>query len=368
MPARVVEAVKAHLELEARLGGYEAHAARREELEAVYAEVAGLIGARTHEIALMDNATAAWCAVFYALRLEPGDVVLTAQAEYASNYLAFLQRARRDGIVIRQIPSDATGAVDPAALGEMLDDRVKLIAVTWVPTNGGLVNPAAEIGRLAGRAGVPYLLDACQAVGQMPVDIRALNCDFLSATGRKFLRAPRGTGFLYVAEKWLTGPDQLEPATIDLYSAEWSARDAYRLRADARRFENWENAYALRAGLGEAVRLARGLGLAAIQERVRGLADVLRAGLGQVPGTRLCDGGRERAAIVSFSVEGRDPAALVAELAAAGIVIGTSTPASTLLDAQARNLPTVLRAAPHYYNTRDEIALLLGALARSAPA
>ena len=363
MPQAVVDAVVAHTQLEARMGGYEAHAARLPELEAVYDDVAGLIGARPHEIALMDNATHAWSAAFYALRLRPGDVILTAQAEYASNYLAFLQRARRDGVVIRQIPSDATGAVDPAALAAMIDERVKLIAVTWVPTNGGMVNPAAEIGRVAARAGVPYLLDACQAVGQMPVDVPALKCDFLSATGRKFLRGPRGTGFLFVAEKWLTGPDQLEPAMIDLFAADWTARDAYRLRQDARRFENWENAYALRAGLGVAVRLAQGLGLAAIQARAWGLADRLRAGLGQIPGAVLHDGGREQAAIVSFSIEGHDPEALCAALAERRIIIGSSTPASTLLDAEARSLPTMLRAAPHYYNTEDEIDILLAALA-----
>ncbi len=367
MPQAVVDAVIDHTRLEAELGGYEAHAARLEALEGVYTDVAGLINAQAHEIALVENATVAWWSAFYALKLGPGDVILTAQAEYASNYLAFLHRARRDGVEIRVIPSDATGAVDVAALEAMLDGRVRLIAVTWVPTNGGMVNPAAEIGAVAARHGVPYLLDACQAVGQMVVDVGALQCDFLSATGRKFLRGPRGTGFLYVAEKWLSGPDQLEPAMIDLYSAEWVARDAYRLREDARRFENWENPYALRAGLGEAVRLARRLGLAAIQARSWKLADYMRDQLSALPGVAVRDGGHERAAIVSFSVEGATPERLVRDLGARKIIIGASTPASTLLDAEARALPTLLRAAPHYYNTRAEIDLFLEALAALIP-
>ncbi len=362
MPQSVVDAVIDHTLLEARLGGYEAHAARFDALEAIYGDVATLLNAAPHEIALMDNATAAWTAVFYALSLGPGDVILTAQAEYASNYLAFLHRAKRDGVTIKVIPSDPTGAVDPAALEAMLDDRVKLIAVTWVPTNGGMVNPAAAIGAVAARHNVPYLLDACQAVGQMPVDVRALRCDFLSATGRKFLRGPRGTGFLYVAEKWLSGPDQLEPAMIDLYSANWTSRDSYRLRDDARRFENWENAYALRAGLGAAVRLANRIGLAEIQERAWGLASSLRQQLAALPGVTLRDGGRQQAAIVSFTVEGVAPESLSDRLAAQGIVIGTSTPASTLIDAKARALPTVLRAAPHYYNTTAEITALVAAI------
>ena len=362
MPQEVVDAVVDYTRLEAKLGGYEAHSARLSQLEAVYGDVARLINASAHEIAMVENATVAWWAAFYALKLGPGDVIVTAQAEYASNYLAMLHRARRDGVVIRQIPSDVTGAVDPEALEAMLDERVKLIAVTWLPTNGGLINPAAEIGVIAARHNIPYLLDACQAVGQMPVDVEALNCDFLSATGRKFLRGPRGTGFLFVAEKWLSGPRQLEPAMLDLYGGEWTERDSYRLRADARRFENWENAYALRAGLGAAVRLANRLGLQAIQARAWGLADYLRNALQELPGAQLRDAGQTRSAIVSFSIDGHDPVRLAARLKAHNIVIGTSTPASTLLDAQARALPTLLRAAPHYYNTRAEIDLLVATL------
>ncbi len=364
MPRPVVEAIVDHTRLEASLGGYEAHEARFDMLEAVYDDVARLINARPHEIAQVENATAAWCAVFYALPLKPGDRILTAQAEYASNYLAFLQRAKRDGVVIDVIPSDETGAVDVDALEAMLDERVKLIAVTWVPTNGGLVNPAADIGAVAARHNIPYLLDACQAIGQMPVDVAALKCDFLSATGRKFLRGPRGTGFLYVAEKWLSGPDQLEPAMIDLFSANWDSRDAYSLRDDARRFENWESAHALRAGLGEAVRYAMALGLGHIQDRAWGLAQYLRDQLPQVPGASVRDAGHQKAAIVSFSIEGTDPDDICRRLRENGITIGTSGPSSTRLDYEARELPKLLRAAPHYYNTRAEIDQLIDALGR----
>ena len=362
MPQNVIGAVIDHIQLEAEMGGYEAAAARGDALEAVYSDVAGMLNCKPHEVALLENATAAWCAAFYALPMKAGDRILTSQAEYASNYIALLQRAKRDGVVIEMIPSDATGMVDVAALDAMIDERVALIAVTWVPTNGGLVNPAAEIGTVAARHGVPYLLDACQAVGQMPVDVAALQCDFLSATGRKFLRGPRGTGFLYIAEKWLTGPQQLEPAKLDLHSASWSGRDAYTIRDDARRFEDWESAYALRMGLGEAVRLATGLGLEAIQERAWGLADYLRDQIGNLPGALVRDGGVNRAAIVSFTVEGLDPEDMRAKLQAQGIAIGTSSISSTRLDYEARDLPTMFRVAPHYYNTRAEIDRMLEAL------
>jgi len=361
-PRPVVAAVQDHLALEAEIGGYEAYARRAEALDTVYDRVAGLIGAKAREIALVENATVAWCQAFYALPLKPGQRILTSEAEYAANYVAFLQRAKRDGAVVEVIPNDASGRLDPSALAAMIDERVALIAITWIPTNGGLVNPAAAVGRIARAHGIPFLLDACQAVGQMPVDVAALGCDFLSATGRKFLRGPRGTGFLYIREAWL---DRLEPAMIDHFAAPWVADDRYDLRPDARRFETWENSYALRAGLGAAVDYAQKIGLEAIQERAWGLAESLRQRLEELPGARLHDLGRPACAIVSFTLEGVDPYALVAELRQQSIFIGASDPESTRLDSKARRLPILLRAAPHYYNTAEELERFIAAMRKA---
>lgn len=364
MPASVVDAMTDHLNLEATIGGYEAQAARAAELDGVYDSVAQLIGADRREIALVESATAAWCHAFYALPLKAGDRILTGEAEYGANYVAFLQRVKRDGAVIDVVPSDADGVLDVAALEAMIDDRVALIAMTWAPTNGGLLNPAAEVGAIARRHGIPYLLDACQSVGQMPVDVGALGCDFLTATGRKFLRGPRGTGFLYVRGDWL---EQLEPAMIDHFAAPWVATNAYRLRDDARRFEKWENAYALRAGLGAAVDYALTLGLEEIQTAAWSLADRARDLIASRPGWRVEDLGREKSAIVSFSVDSLpDPRAIVLKLREQNIRIGTSYPETTRLDAERRNLPTVFRIAPHYYNTRDEVEQVIDALAQYA--
>lgn len=269
MPTIVVEAMKRHIDLESDIGGYAAADRESDRLEAVYGSVARLLNAAPDEIALVENATLAWQMAFYALPFREGDRILTAEAEYAANYVAFLQVAKRTGAVIDIVPSDATGELDVDALERMIDVRVKLIAITWVPTNGGLVNPAAAIGRIARARGIPYLLDACQAVGQMVVDVEAIACDMLSATGRKFLRGPRGTGFLYVRRPLL---QRLEPPMIDHFAAPWVARDEYRLRDDARRFETWENNYAARLGLGAAVDYALDIGLGPIQQRCRMLA------------------------------------------------------------------------------------------------
>ncbi|MEM6622987.1 MAG: aminotransferase class V-fold PLP-dependent enzyme [Pseudomonadota bacterium] len=360
LPAQpVLDTVIEFLQLEAIMGGYEAAAARSDQLNAVYGSVARHINADPQEIALVENATVAWCQAFYALPMEPGQRILTCESEYASNYLAFLQRAKRDGVKIEVVPSDASGAMDPAALDAAIGPDVAVVAVTWVPTSGGLVNPAAQIGNITRKHGVPYLLDACQAVGQLRVDVREIGCDFLSATGRKFLRGPRGTGFLYVAADWAS---RLEPPVIDLHSASWVGRDSYTLREDARRFENWENAYALHAGLGAALDYADKLGIDAIEARVKGLADHARDALSALPGVDVQDLGTERAGIVSFTTP-REAAVVAQNLAQKGFIVGTSSRTSTRLDFERRDLPTLVRIAPHYYNTEDELDACVDALA-----
>lgn len=352
MPLPVIAAMKQHLDREAMLGGYEAAEAEADAISAVYGSVARLINADTSEIALTENATVAWQMAFYAQSFRPGDRILTARAEYAANYVAFLQVARRTGATIEVVPDDETGALNPAALDAMIDERVKLIAITWIPTNGGLINPAAAIGEIARRHGITYLLDACQAVGQISIDVAEIGCDLLTATGRKFLRGPRGTGFLYVRHGLL---DQLEPAMIDHFGAPWVEPDRYALRPDARRFETWEKNYASRLGLGAAIDYALALGLERIEARCRLLADRIRTELGAIPRLTLHDLGRDRAAIVSFSIDGYAAEAVRAALTAKGINVSVSKPSSTLLDASLRDLPVIVRASPHYYNSDDEL-------------
>ena len=357
MPLPVIQAVKGHIDLEAAIGGYEAADREAARLDGVYDSIARLIGADRDEIALAENATVGWDMAFYSLMFGPGDRILTAQAEYAANYVAYLQVAKRTGAVIEVIPNDANGVLDPNALEKMIDERVKLISITWIPTNGGLMNPAAEVGQIARAHDIPYLIDACQAVGQFPVDVGALGCDMLSATGRKFLRGPRGTGFLYVRRSLLDG---LEPPMIDQFAAPWTAPDGYTLRNDARRFETWENNYAARLGLGVAADYGLAIGFDVIQVRCFGLADALRGYLREIPGVAIHDLGERPAALVSFTIDGIESLAIKAHLREKRINVSVSKPANTLLDSVARQLTPIVRVSPHYYNTEDEIALATG--------
>ncbi len=358
-PQPVLDATIAHLQLEAQIGGYEAAAQASEAIEHTYDAVARLLNCTREEVALVESATHAWDLAFYAIPFKPGDRILTAKAEYASNYIAYLQLARKVGVTVEAIPDDEHGQLSLSALRQMLDERVKLIAITHVPTSGGLVNPAAEIGKVAREHGILYLLDACQSVGQMPIDVERIGCDLLSATGRKYLRGPRGTGFLYVRNTVL---EQLEPPFLDLHSAEWVAPDRYTMRADARRFESWESNLAARIGLGVAIDYALSWGLDTIWRRVRDLSYTLRTRLSPLPGVIVHDRGVTQCGIVTFTVEGREPAEIQRVLAEQQINVTVSERQGTLLDMSERGLTSMVRASVHYYNSEDEIERFVQAI------
>lgn len=359
MPRPVLDAVTAHLTLESEIGGYEAAARAADKVERVYNAAARLLNCGRDEIAHVENATVAWDMAFYALPFAKGDRILTSMAEYASNFIPYLQRARQTGVEIDVVPNDENGQIAIDALRARIDGRVKLISVTHVPTSGGLVNPVAEVGAVARDAGIPFLVDACQSVGQMPVDVEAIGCDMLSTTGRKYLRGPRGTGLLYVRRAMI---EKLEPPFLDLFSAEWTGRDSYTVRSDARRFENWENNLAAKIGLGVALDYAHDLGVGETYARIRALATTLRTELAAIPGVTVTDTGIEPCGIVTFANPKLEPVEIMETLRPQGFNVHRSHRPSTRLDMEARGLEKLTRCSVHYYNSEDEIDRLVAAL------
>lgn len=347
LPPRVVlDEVVAHLEREADVGGYVAARERDGDLEAGYGVFAELLGAEPDEIAFTDSATRSWLSAFDAVPLGAGDRVLVTEVEYAGNAVPILHRAHRVGASVEVVPSDPHGQVDVEALKELLDERVKLVSLVHVPTNSGLVNPVKEVAEAAHEVGALVLLDACQSVGQLPVRADELGVDLISATGRKWLRGPRGTGVLVVRRRART---VLEPRLVDLHGGEWVGPHQIRLREDARVFELWEMNVAARLGLIAAARYALELGLDVITREVRDRAERLRHGLGALPGVEVRDIGEQRSGIVTFTVAGRGAAEMRALLAADDVTVSTSTESSTLLDMTKRGLNEVVRASPHYF-------------------
>lgn len=349
-----------HLGLEARIGGYEAYDARADRGEAVYTSIATMLNAQRSEIALATSNSSALHSFLYSIAFEPDDRILTTQSEYGANYVAYLHIAATTGAVVEVVPNNAVGELDVDALAAMVDERVKLITVNHVPTNGGLVNDAAAIGRVAREHGILYLLDACQSAGQLPLDVEAIGCDALTATGRKYLRGPRGTGFLYVRQSVL---ETLHPPMIDHDAATWVDADTYRLQPDASRFESWERNWAALFGLGAAVDDALAWGVENIEVRVKEVANALRDRLrDEVADAEVHDLGADPCGIVTFSLARQDIVAVKQALAAERINVSVQPMGSSLLDTQARDLPPLLRASVHYYNTHDEIDALISHL------
>ncbi len=359
-PRPVLDAVIDHLRKEADIGGYEAADLAAADRKNTYDAIGRLLNCSVDEIALVENATRGWDMAFYSLRFRPGDRILTSAAEYASNYIAYLQIAKRTGAVVEVVPDDEHGQVSVEELKKSLaKGGVALVGLTHTPTNGGLVNPAEEVGRLTREAGVPYLLDACQTAGQWPLDVDAIGCDMLSGTGRKFLRGPRGTGFLYVRKAMI---GKLEPPLLDLHAAKWVELDRFEIDPTARRFENWEQYVAGHIGLGVAVEYALDLGIDAIRARVSHLADRLRELLSDLPGVTVRDLGREKCGIVTFTVEGQDPTMLRDKLRERQINVSVTSRSSTRLDMEARGLDAMVRSSVHYYNTEEEVESLISAV------
>src|ERR1700687_3187062 len=260
MPRAVLEAITAHLNREANFGGYESADDAEAAVAEAYANVAKVLGAQPRNIAVVENSTVAFFQALSAFDFKAGDVIVTTRNDYISNQLAYLSLARRHGVELRRAADLATGGAAPQSVQDLLrDPRVRLLAVTWVPTNSGLIQPVEALGEIAEASGVPYLVDACQAIGQIPIDVSKLKCDFLSATGRKFLRGPRGIGFLYVSDRGLKRGDF--PLYIDMRGADWVSADNLPPAPDARRCENWEFPYSLVLGLGEAARYALAVGI-----------------------------------------------------------------------------------------------------------
>ena len=354
MSQPVLDAIRGHLDLEAEVGGYEAAEQRERAIADAYQAVGELVGVPAQQIAFTENATASFVQALSSIRFEAGDVLLTTSNDYVSNQIQLLSLQQHLGVRVVRIPDLPEGGVDPDAARTLITaEQPRLVCVTHVPTNSGLVQDVKAVGAVCREHDVTYLVDACQSVGQMPLDLEEIGADFLSATARKYLRGPRGSGFLAVSQRALDA--QLMPLFPDLHSARWVSENSFEPAQDARRFENWEFAWSLVLGTGAAARYALELGLTEIDQRVRALAARLRAGLDEIEGASVLDRGPELCGIVTTWIDGKDPRELELRLREEGIHTSSQSRDNAVLDYDSKGVSGALRLSPHAYNTEDEI-------------
>ena len=362
IPAPVLQPVLDHLNLEARIGGYEAAARQADAVADFYAATGAIIGAAPQNIAFASSATHAFATGLSAIPFEPDDVILTTRNDFISNQIAFLSLRKRFGVQIVHAPDAPGGGVDVAAMADLMRrHRPRLVAATHIPTNSGLIQPVAEIGRHCRELELLYLVDACQSAGQIPIDVEAIGCDLLTATCRKYLRGPRGSGFLYVSDRVLSAG--YEPLFIDMYGSRWVAPDRYQPTETATRFEDWEFPYATLLGCAAAARYAEGVGVQAGGDRARALAADLRTRLSAIPGIRVLERGAELGALVTFTIEGWQPQPFKQALDARGINSALSFREFAVFDFGDKDVDWCLRLSPHYYNIEEEVALVASAVA-----
>lgn len=359
MPSPVSKVLHEYLYAEEKYGAYETADKYTHALNGFYDSAAKLLNCSSNEIAYVENATRAWDLAFYSFKFNAGDKILVSMAEYGSSVIAYLQQSKKLGVEIVYIPNDEYGQLDTQILSDLIDDRVKLISVTHIPTGGGLVNPVVEVGKIAKAAGIPFLLDACQAVGQLHLDVEKIGCDILCGTGRKYLRGPRGTGFLYVRNSLI---EQLEPPLLDQHAAELISPTVYMIRSDAKRFENWEQFCAGKVALGQAIDYALSWGLPAIQHRIYALANYFREQLKCINGITVTDEGIEKCGIVTFFLAGTVPSIILSTMASHHINVAISKGAGSMVSFKDRGLEAVVRASVHYYNTEEEIDCFIDVL------
>jgi selenocysteine lyase/cysteine desulfurase len=364
MPKPVIDAITAHIALEAEMGGYEAAELRKEAIQSFYSSTAALLNTSAHNIAATANATDAYSRALSSIPFERGDVILTTINDYVSNQLAFLSLQKRYGVEVVRAVDEPGGGVSVEDIAEKIKVlRPRLVAVTHVPTNSGLIQPVEAIGQLCQQQDVLYLVDACQSVGQLAVDVKVIQCNFLSATCRKFLRGPRGVGFLYISDKVLEMG--LAPLFVDLRGASWESAETYTLLPGAKRFEDWEFSYALVLGAAEAHRYAHAVGIDNIAQQNAALCAQLRQELSDLPGVRLLDEGKQLASIITLFSERKPAADLKTALSAQHINTSLSPHEAAILDYDRKGMmTTALRISPHYFNTFEEAAVLVDALKR----
>lgn len=356
MLPEVAEITIGHLRREAEIGAPSAATEASDTVAHGYRAAAELIGATVGEVAFVESGNRALAALIQSAGLRPGDHVLVDRTCWGGTLDMLVSYP---GVVVDVMPVDAHGRVDVDAARRQADSRTKLIVLTWCPATCGIFNPAEQIGVLAAELDAFYIVDACQVVGQRPVDVAKLRCHGLAASGRKWLRGPRGTALLFASRGYL---EATSPFMADQFG---------RPRLDARRYETGEAYVAGRVGLSVALQAVLTIGADVIALQLADMAQRVRDRLNAVPGIAIAEQGPDLASFVTINVAGLSATEVAARLAHNGIAVSVPDRPYAPLDMEARSLTSVVRIAPHLFTTGSDVDALVEALkgiAAAAPA
>ena len=353
MPSIVVDSMIDYLKQEEQFGGYEVANRNAELLEEFYDETAKLINCKPSNIAFATSATEAFTKALSSIVFKENDVIITTADDYISNQITFIPLQKKINIKIIRTRNLPDNELDLEDLENLIRKYTpKLVAVTHIPTNSGLIQNVEGVGKICKRYNILYLVDACQSVGQMVVDVNKIGCDFLTATGRKFLRGPRGTGFLYVSDKVLE--QDYAPLLLDMRGANWTEYNDYELFKTAKRFEHWEISNASLLGVKHAIQYANHIGLDNIEEYNKILSEKLRNKLTN-SGFKVWDWGNHLSSIVTFSGPDGDLENIQRVLKENNVFFSVTYKNSALIDFTNKKINGIVRLSPHYFNTQDEI-------------
>lgn len=353
MPKPVVERMVEYLYEEQELGGHTTAEKNIEPINAFYEQAAKLINSKPSNIAFTNSATDGYAKALSSISFKDGDCIITTNDDYISNHIAFISLQRRYRIKVIRAVNMPDNELDLAYFEHLIQKhRPKLIAVTHIPTNSGLIQNVKGVGKLCKQYDILYLVDACQSVGQLVVDVTKMNCDFLTATGRKFIRGPRGTGFLYVSDHVLA--QKMAPLFLDSNGAEWTAFDDYQLSETAKRFEFFERSNASLLGLTEALKYANAIGMVNIENYNRKLSEMLRSHLLD-NGFRILDKGNQLSSIITFCEQDGKIDTIQKIIKENNIIFKVNNKNGALIDFTLKNVDQAIRLSPHYFNTMEEI-------------
>lgn len=351
---QVSKAIKDYLDFEANNGGYETAEIFKPQTDLFYGLAAELIGAHARNIAYTTSATDGYGRVLASIPFKAGDTILTTTNDYVSNQLSFMALRQRFGLQIVLCKNEPSGQLDLDNLRAKLQHyQPKLVAITHIPTNSGLVQPMREIGQIVAESGCLYIADVCQSLGQMEVKATDIKADFMTGTFRKFLRGPRGAGLLYVSDRALEMG--LSPFSLDSRAATWTSPESFVLSADAKRYEYWEISYALQMGSVAALKYLLALGIENVALRNKQLSTLLRAELAENRKIKLLDRGNTLCNIITFNVDGHSMPEVHAHLKKHKINASVSTITGAQIDFTEKKVDGAVRLSPHYYNTIEEI-------------